>query len=314
MRASIARDVALDSEHFEPRPAPVDLVKEIVAFIIDDDESWEILHLDAEDSFHSELFVLDDLDLFDGVLRKTRRRTTNGAEVEPAILRARRSDGPRTIALGKHHETTSVLLEELDVRIHPSRRRRTKRSGRIALGRLCRPRIIDDVIFEVRGQALATLEALLELRVGDIARDNDGTREREPCADRIARERLTDGAHRLVQIDLHNLFAELIIAHLGEEAGRIALQLLEKDAIAGDLAESLPIGRTAHPNPDRTTRAMAREADHAHIVTEILPAKLGADSGGLSDFKELGLELQIAEAVPALRALSRQRIEIARRS
>ena len=80
------------------------------------------------------------------------------------------------------------------------------------------------------------------------------------------------------------------------------------------VAESLPIGRTAHPNPDRTTRAMAREADHAHIVTEILPAKLGADSGGLSDFKELGLELQIAEAVPALRALSRQRIEIARRS
>ena len=44
--------------------------------------------------------------------------------------------------------------------------------------------------------------------------------------------------------------------------------------------------------------AVAGKADDAHVVAEVLAAELGADAGGLRQLQHLGLEVDVAEAVP----------------
>ena len=47
---------------------------------------------------------------------------------------------------------------------------------------------------------------------------------------------------------------------------------------------------------DRARRAVARQADHAHVVAEVLAAELRADAGLLRELEHLRLELEVAEA------------------
>src|SRR5690606_144634 len=63
---------------------------------------------------------------------------------------------------------------------------------------------------------------------------------------------------------------------------------------------------------DGAARAVAREADDAHVVAEVLPAELRADAGALGDLEELGLELEITEGVAELAALRGEAVEVAR--
>ena len=91
------------------------------------------------------------------------------------------------------------------------------------------------------------------------------------------------------------------------------LELFEIDAVFGDLAEHLAVRRAGHAEPDRQRGAVARQADHAHVVTEILAAELRADAERLRHLQDFLLHLQIAEGVAVGRAMGRQRVEIARR-
>ena len=75
------------------------------------------------------------------------------------------------------------------------------------------------------------------------------------------------------------------------------LELLEEDAVAGDLAERLAVGAAADRHPDRAARAVARQADDAHVVAEVLAAELRADAGLLREREHLLLELDVAEPV-----------------
>ena len=59
---------------------------------------------------------------------------------------------------------------------------------------------------------------------------------------------------------------------------------------------------------------MARSADHAHVVHEILAAELGADAALATDFQHLLLPFQVAEAAAALVARSGKLVEVAGRS
>jgi hypothetical protein len=101
--------------------------------------------------------------------------------------------------------------------------------------------------------------------------------------------------------------------HLGQILCRIVLELLQIDTIPRDLAEHLTVRRARHAEPDRQRRAMTRQADHAHVVAEILAAELRADAERLRHLQNFLLHLQIAEGVAVGRAVRRQRIEIARR-
>ena len=58
---------------------------------------------------------------------------------------------------------------------------------------------------------------------------------------------------------------------------------------------------------------MARQPDHADVVTEILAAELRADAERLRHLEDFLLHLQIAERVAVGRAVRRQRVEISRR-
>src|SRR5438309_10370678 len=56
------------------------LGEEVVALVIDNDEGGELLHLDPPDGLHSQLGVLQDVDLADALLRQARRRAADPAE------------------------------------------------------------------------------------------------------------------------------------------------------------------------------------------------------------------------------------------
>ena len=50
-------------------------IKEVIALIVDDDEGGEILDFNFPDRFHAELFVFNDFNFGDAVLRQTCGRT-----------------------------------------------------------------------------------------------------------------------------------------------------------------------------------------------------------------------------------------------
>ena len=55
----------------------LDLLEEVVALVINEDECREVLNLNLPDSLHAELWVLNALDALDIVLREDSCRTTD---------------------------------------------------------------------------------------------------------------------------------------------------------------------------------------------------------------------------------------------
>jgi hypothetical protein len=55
--------------------------------------------------------------------------------------------------------------------------------------------------------------------------------------------------HRLVEIDLDDVFGELLLVDLRHVLRRIGLKLLEEDAVPGDLAEAWRSAEQETPRP-----------------------------------------------------------------
>ena len=91
---------------------------------------------------------------------------------------------------------------------------------------------------------------------------------------------------------------------------RIVLELFQEHAVAGDLAERLAVGRARYAEPDRQRGAVARQPDHAHVVTEIFAAELRADAERLRHLLNFLLHLLVAEGVAVLGAVLGQRVVI----
>jgi hypothetical protein len=72
----------------------------LAPLVVDDDEGGDVLDFDLPDGLHTEFSKLQDFDFFDAVLGKSRRRTTDGPEVEAAVLFASFSHRATAIALG----------------------------------------------------------------------------------------------------------------------------------------------------------------------------------------------------------------------
>ena len=115
-----------------------------------------------------------------------------------------------------------------------------------------------------------------------------------------------DLAHRPVEIDAHDRPAEFRLVDLGHVFRRIGLELLEEDAVAGDLAHGLAIGRAGDAEADRQRGAVAGQADDTHVMAEILAAELRADAERLGQLVDLRLHLEIAEGVADLGPFGRQ--------
>ena len=122
-----------------------------------------------------------------------------------------------------------------------------------------------------------------------------------------------DLLHRPGEIDAHHRTAEFRFVHDGQEMGGVVLQLLEEDALAGDLSQRLPVRRAGDPEADRQRGAMPGKPDHAHVVAEIFAAELRADAELLRELMNFLLEREIAKRMSVGPSRSRERVEIFRR-
>ena len=64
----------------------LDLLEEIVAFIIDENKRREIFHFDFPDRLHPQFRIRHALKALDALLRQHRRRAADAAEVEAAVF------------------------------------------------------------------------------------------------------------------------------------------------------------------------------------------------------------------------------------
>src|SRR5262249_61455292 len=78
----------------------VQVLEEVVAFVVDDDEGREIDHFDAPDRFHAEFGIFDAFDLLDAMFRKIGRGAADRGEIEAAVLFASLAHRRRAIAFG----------------------------------------------------------------------------------------------------------------------------------------------------------------------------------------------------------------------
>lgn len=233
--------------HRAPRPHRLE---EVVPLVVDQDERGEVLHLDLPDGFHAEFGKLDDFDLFDVLFGQNGRRAADAAEVEAAVFFARVGDLLAAIAFGDHDHAAAVALEEIDVAVHASGCRRAKAAAGHAGGRFGGAGVIDGVIFEVIGQRLACIEHLLELRVRDVAGDDDGAVDEEARGGGILAELGADLGHGAVCVDAHGVGVFAVAQLLGDVLQRVGFELLDEDAFTRDLAFRLAIGGARNADAD----------------------------------------------------------------
>ncbi len=103
------------------------------------------------------------------------------------------------------------------------------------------------------------------------------------------------------------------MGHVGQEPGRVALQLLQEHAVRRDLRLGLSVRRARHRDADRQRRAVPGQADHPDVVAEVLAAELRADAEPAGQLQHLLLQVPVAEGVPHLGTGLRQRVQVARR-
>ena len=222
----------------------------------------------------------------------------------------------RAVALGQHHHRAAGGLELLDVGVHPAGGGRPERAGRHALGRLGRPGVVDRVV--ARGTAgisspASSRSLILACAMSRATTSGPVSESRvfTGCFDSSAR---ISAIGRLRSMSTTRAAGDVLgDAGVGQVVRRVGLELLEEDALGGDLAERLPVGRAGHRDRDRAGGAVPGQPDHADVVAEVLAAELRADPEGLGELEDLLLELEVAEAVRGHRARGRQVVEVVRR-
>ena len=235
------------------------------------------------------------------------------AGVEAAVFGAGLAHLRRTVALGEHHHRAARGLELIDEGIHPPRRRRPEGARGVTRRGLRGAGVVDGMVLEVIAHRLATVEPLADLGVRGVAGDDHRAGQRQTRADGMSAQLGEDLFHRPGEIDAHHRTAEFRFVHDGQEMGGVVLQLLEEDALAGDLSQRLPVRRAGDPEADRQRGAMPGKPDHAHVVAEIFAAELRADAELLRELMNFLLEREIAKRMSVGPSRSGERVEIFRR-
>ncbi len=145
--------------------------------------------------------------------------------------------------------------------------------------------------------------------MGDVARHHHRAGQRQTGLDRELRQLRPDVGHRAVQVDPHHLAAEDVVGGFGEIPVRVRFELFEEHAIRRDLRADLSVGAARDADPHRQAGAVAGQADHAHVVAEILAAELRADADVPGHLQHRLFHLEIAERAAGLAAGRRQRVQ-----
>mmetsp|Transcript_29571 Transcript_29571/g.50209 ORF Transcript_29571/g.50209 Transcript_29571/m.50209 type:complete len:587 (-) Transcript_29571:115-1875(-) len=288
------------------------LGKEVVALVVHDDEGREVHDLDPPDGLHAQLRILQHLHLLDAVLRQDRRRAPNRPQVEPPVLLARRRHGLRPVALGQHDEAAALGHEAVDVGVHAPGGGGAEGPGGEALGGLGGAGVVHRVVFEVLGQPLPGLDALEDLRVGDVAGHDQRPRQTEARRDGVLGQLIANLGHGLVQVDLDGLrrggarAGEALVRDLREVLGDVRLELLQEHPLRRDLALALPVGGARHADAHGARGPVARQPHDAHVVAEVLAPELRPDAHLLRELEDLLLQGNITEGPAVLVPFSRQ--------
>ena len=147
--------------------------------------------------------------------------------------------------------------------------------------------------------------------MGDVARHDQRALQVQARLDRIFGKDFADLVHAFVEVDVHGGRHGGRLG--GQEAGGVLLQRFEEDAVGRDLGLDVTVRRAADADGHGARSRMARGADHAHVVYEVLAAELRADAALLTDLEHLLLPFEVAEAAASLVARSGQLVEVAGR-
>ena len=115
------------------RSPRLQLLEEVVALVVYEDECREVLYGNLPDSLHAELRILYALDAFDGTLRENGSYTTDSTEVETTMLLAGLCHDVATVALGNHDQAGTMILELVNVWVHTVGGGRTHRTTWVTL-------------------------------------------------------------------------------------------------------------------------------------------------------------------------------------
>ena len=88
----------------------------------------------------------------------------------------------------------------------------------------------------------------------------------------------------------------------------------QPDTVLVDLCLDVAVGRAAHAETDRAAGTVTGQADHTHVVGEVLTTELCAEANLMSFFEQLGLEVEVAEGAAGLVARRWQVVEIVDRA
>ena len=144
---------------FLARSPRLQLLEEVVALVIYEDECREVLYGNLPDSLHAEFWVLYALDALDRTLRENGSYTTDSTEVETTMLLASLCNNIATVTLGNHYKASAMILELIYVWIHTVGCGRSHRSTWIALWSLGWSCIEDRVVLEVLWHLLACIQS-----------------------------------------------------------------------------------------------------------------------------------------------------------
>ena len=114
------------------------------------------------------------------------------------------------------------------------------------------------MILHVLRQALACIKTFLQLCVSNVASNNNRAGEHHASLDWVLTQRCTNLIHWLIEVDLHDFIAEVVVCDFGKEACRISFESFNEDAIFGDLAQGLAVCAARHSERNRAASAVTR--------------------------------------------------------
>ncbi|MNT38011.1 hypothetical protein D3C72_1741810 [compost metagenome] len=130
------------------------------------------------------------------------------------------------------------------------------------------------MIFYVLRQFFAVIEKLFELRMGHVARHDNGAVQRQSGGNRMCRKLRQNLLHRTVQIDADNVAFTLLTQRFRNVLRRIVLQFFYPDPVTVDFGFDVAVSRAGDAHADRAGGPVARKSNHANIMGKVFTAEL----------------------------------------
>ena len=148
------------------------------------------------------------------------------------------------------------------------------------------------------------------LRVSHIAGHNHRALEAEAGLHRILGKVGEHFLHRAVKVDF-NCRSEVHGIACRNVVFRMVFHLFEPEAVLVNLCLDVTVSRAAHTDRNRAACSVARSANHANVVHQVLAAELSANARLLANVENLFFHFEVAENTAAFGTAGRNIVEVA---